>query len=74
MVSSVTQNFFPNPPKDFRATSEVELAYGRWYGYRKGREPLQSMAYFVLTLLEVTAGRRNQASRTFHIDQKAKKN
>lgn len=59
---------YPGPPDAFRATSEVEHAYRRWIGYRSGKEPLQSMAYFVLTLLESSAGDRKEAARSFNID------
>jgi hypothetical protein len=36
--------------------------------FRAGKEPLQSMAYFVLTLLESVAGNRQEAARSFSID------
>lgn len=58
---------YPNPPTAFSATPEVMHAYRRWLSYRVGNEPLQSMAYFVLTLLESAAGGRQPASRTFQI-------
>lgn len=59
---------YPQPPSAFRATSDVGNAYRRWIGYRAGREPLQSMAYFVLTLIESAAGGRKNAARSFNID------
>lgn len=59
---------YPQPPGSFRATSDVEHAYRRWIGYRSGKEPLQSMAYFVLTLLESAAGDRKDAARSFNIE------
>lgn len=59
---------YPQPPKTFRATPEVQHAYRRWIGFRSGKEPLQSMAYFVLTLLESAAGSRQSAARSFQID------
>lgn len=58
---------YPNPPTAFSATPEVMHAYRRWLRYREGNEPLQSMAYFVLTLLESAAGGRRAASGTFQI-------
>jgi hypothetical protein len=64
----ITQNTYPPPPGDFRTTPEVELAYSRWRAFREGREPLQSMSYAVLTLLESTAGNRRHAASTFHVD------
>jgi hypothetical protein len=59
---------YPQPPHAFRATPEAQHAYRRWLGYRSGKEPLQSMAYFVLTLLESTAGDRRGAAYSFNIE------
>lgn len=64
----LTCSKYPQPPGTFRATPEVQHAYRRWLGYRSGKEPLQSMAYFVLTLLESTAGSRQDAAHSFQID------
>lgn len=64
----LTYSQYPQPPKTFRATPEVQHAYRRWLGYRLGKEPLQSMAYFVLTLLVSAAGGRQNAARSFQID------
>jgi hypothetical protein len=47
---------------------EVQHAYHRWIGYRSGNEPLQSMAYFVLTLILSSAGNWEKAARSFQID------
>ena len=47
----LTYRMYPKPPQTFCATSEVQLAYRRWVGFRSGKEPLQAMAYFGLTLL-----------------------
>ena len=69
-VASVhlTCSKYPKPPKAFRTTSEVEMAYRRWINFRAGKEPLQSMAYFVLTLLESSVDNRRQAAQIFKID------
>jgi hypothetical protein len=64
----VTRAFYPAPPKQFRSSAEVEAAYRRWRNVKAAREPLQSMAYFLLTLLESGAGGRRQAAGTFSID------
>ena len=64
----LTCSKYPQPPATFQATPEVQHAYRRWLGYRSGNEPLQSMAYFVLTLLESAAGSRQGAARSFQID------
>lgn len=59
---------YPDPPAAFTATTEVQLAHARWVGFRAGREPLQSMAYFVLTLIERTFGGRQGAATSLSID------
>ncbi len=59
---------YPTPPETFRTTPEVSHAHRRWLGYRQGKEPLQAMAYFVLTLLETGAGGRQNAAHLFNID------
>lgn len=64
----LTCSKYPQPPKTFSATPEAQHAYRRWLGYRLGKEPLQSMAYFVLTLLESAAGSRQSAARSFQIE------
>jgi hypothetical protein len=61
---------YPQPPKTFRVTPEVQHAYRRWLGYRLDKEPLQSMAYFVLTQLEEATGSRQRAARSFQIGKK----
>lgn len=70
--SSVTLHLtcpkYPDPPKTFRATPEVQHAHRRWLGYLSGKEPLQAMAYFVLTVLERAAGGRREAVRAYQID------
>lgn len=64
----LTRRKYPQPPHAFRAKPEAQHAYRRWLGYRSGKEPLQSMAYFVLTLLESTAGDRRNAAHSFNIE------
>jgi hypothetical protein len=59
---------YPQPPLAFRVTPEIEIAFQRWRGYREGKEHLPGMAYFVLTLLEKTAGSRKQAAKVFVVD------
>jgi hypothetical protein len=66
----LTCSKYPEPPKTFRVTAEVQHAYRRWLGYRLGKEPLQSMAFFVLTQLEEATGGRQRAARSFQIGKK----
>lgn len=64
----LTCSKYPDPPTGFRVTPEVQHAHRRWLGFRAGREPLQAMAYFVLTVLESSAGGRQAAARAYQID------
>lgn len=63
----IVRRSYPSPPESFRATSEAVQAYSRWRAFRDGREPLQSMAYFFLTLAEATAGGRRRAAHVLAI-------
>lgn len=60
---------YPQPPERFSASEYAQHAYRRWLGYRRGNEPLQAMAYFILTLLERQAGNRAEACVQFMIDR-----
>jgi hypothetical protein len=63
---------YPGPPRAFRSTPEVETGYLRWCNFRQGKEPLQSMAYAILTLVEGVGGnrmdRREKAGRRYGIE------
>ena len=63
----VTRKKYPDPPYDFEATNSVSLAYRRWIRFKEGKEPLQAMAYFVLTVLEDEANGRKNAALMFKI-------
>jgi hypothetical protein len=54
---------YPQPPGGFATSFEVETMWGRWWGYRQGREPLAAMAYFCLTVLEKNVGGDGRAAR-----------
>jgi hypothetical protein len=47
---------YPAPPTRFQISPNVETMWNRYQGYLAGREPLQSMAYFCLTVMEYDAG------------------
>lgn len=64
----ITCGKYPDPPTAFATTPEVELAHSRWARFREGKEPLQSMSYFVLTLIQKLSGSRKQAAKLFQID------
>ena len=58
---------YPQPLNNCVTNEDVETAYQRWDNYRRDREPLPGVAYFVLTLLEERAGSRRKASMRFRI-------
>ena len=68
----VEASAYPEPPSDIVVTPDVETMYCRYMGYRKGREPLASLASFCLTVLEAATGegkaRRTAAAKAFNID------
>lgn len=64
---------YPEPPadRDFQHP-DVKAMYVRYIGYRQGEEPLASMAYFCLTVLEHSVQpprRREKAARRWQIDE-----
>jgi hypothetical protein len=59
---------YPEPPRSFRLTEEAEIALRRWRRYLAGTEPLQAMAYFVLTLLNAQSRPPLSAARLFAIE------
>jgi hypothetical protein len=67
----VTSKKYPEPPRDyFRLNPDAESILQRYRGYLDGREPLQSMTYFCLTIIERGAGSRNAAAAQYQIDNK----
>jgi hypothetical protein len=66
----VPQSDYPKPPAHFRISREVELLWRRYQEYLQGREPLLTMAYFCLTLIEKNAGGRTQAAKNLSVSEK----
>ena len=62
---------YPLPPSDIALNPDVETMYTRYMGYRRGNEPLPSMANFCLTVLEDATGqkrtRRPAAAKKYQI-------
>ncbi|WP_022669158.1 hypothetical protein [Desulfospira joergensenii] len=52
---------FPDPPSGFVISPDVQTMYHRYMLYREGRDQLPSMAYLVLTVIEMTRGRDRAA-------------
>jgi hypothetical protein len=66
-TAHVVRASYPAPPIAFRASPDVESMWFRYSGYQQGREPLFSMAYFCLTLVESRFGGRKRASQHLKI-------
>jgi hypothetical protein len=67
-AAHVTRRRYPEPPRAFVVSPDVETMWHRYQGYLDGREPLASMAYACLTLLEASAGGRNRAVKKYGIE------
>ncbi len=67
-VTRIVKPRYPEPPAGFVASPDVETMWTRFQGYRYGREPLSSMGYVCLTVLEASAGGRKQAASRYGID------
>jgi hypothetical protein len=67
---SVARSVFPQPPGAFVATPDAESLWNRYEGYVSGREPILSMAYFCLTLIEARGGSRAGAAKAFRIERR----
>ncbi len=65
----VTRTRYPEPPGTFRLNPDAESILLRYQGYLGGREPLLSMAYFCLTVLEANAGSRASAAVAYGIEK-----
>ena len=61
---------FPNPPRaGIRRSPDVDSMFRRYMGHLEGREPLSTMAYFCLTVLEQKEGGRSKAAARFGISE-----
>jgi hypothetical protein len=64
---------YPPPPSNFKASPDVETMWWRYQNHLQGKEPIQAMGYFCLTLIEHTAGSkqsRKKAAKMYKIDHK----
>ena len=64
---------YPAPPTRFRASPEAEIMWHRYQMHIEGREPLQSMGYFCLSLVQWSAvtgkSAREAAANMYKIDK-----
>ena len=63
------RNTYPDPPKSFCFSPDVETMWLRYQGYKNGREPLLAMAYLCLTIVKSRAGGIGQAAHQFSVDK-----
>ena len=61
---------YPNPPNNFTLSPDVSTLIHRFNNSLDENEPITSMAYFCLTLIEYKAGSRKDAIIKFDIDEK----
>jgi hypothetical protein len=60
---------YPEPPGTFRLNPDAESILLRYHGYLDGREPLPSMAYFCLTVVEAKTGGRESAATAYRMEK-----
>src|SRR6266513_4379738 len=65
----ITRGKYPDPPVGFHLTPDAESILLRFRGYKDGREPLLSMAYFCLTVVKSAGGGQSNAAKAFGIGQ-----
>ena len=62
-VSATVDKEYPSPPSGLTITPDVRTLYDRYMGCRQGKEPLPSMAYFCLTVIERSPTKKEFSSR-----------
>jgi hypothetical protein len=67
-VGEVTRKTYPVVPTNFMAVPDVISLWNRFEGYKAGREPIASMAYFCFTLLKNRHGSTDTASKALSVD------
>jgi len=67
---TVKQKNYPSPPRLFELSPDVQALWTRYEGCLDGKEPLLSMAYWCLSMIEVSYGQGNReaAARTLNVD------
>ena len=62
---------YPSPPSDIILNPDAETMHQRYMGYRAKHEPLQSMAYFCLSMLEDPSPLQSSEERIIRAKRKA---
>lgn len=65
----ISRDKFPDPPSDFFVSPDVETMFFRYKAYHEGHDQLTSMAYLVLTILEMNTATRNNAGEKYNISE-----
>jgi hypothetical protein len=68
--ASVIRSQYPIPPKGIEISPSVRSMLNRYRGYREGKEPLMSMAYYCLTEVETLGSMSGQPVRGKKSDRK----
>lgn len=62
---TVGHHKYPSPPSGANFNDpDVQTMYQRYMGYRQGNEPLASMAYFCLTVVQILSRQKNNQRKT----------
>jgi hypothetical protein len=69
VAAQVTRKTYPTVPTNFTAVPDVVSLWTRFEGYKTGREPMASMAYFCFTLLKDRYGNVDAASKALSIER-----
>jgi len=67
-VGKVTRKTYPAVPTNFTAVPDVISLWNRFEGYKAGREPIASMAYFCFTLIKNRHGSTDAARKALSVD------
>jgi len=65
----ISRDKFPDPPSGFSVSPDVDTMFYRYKAYHEGHDHLASMAYLVLTILEMKAKTRVTASQKYNISE-----
>jgi hypothetical protein len=66
----VIRKNYPSPPRNILYSPDVDSMLKRYEGFLKGKEPLLSMAYFCLSLIQSKANGRKNAAHKYFLDIK----
>lgn len=69
----LTKKEYPQPPINMCYSADVESIWKRYQSFIEGREPLLSMAYFCLTVLQARANGQREIPNKYMIDIKVLK-